>query len=92
MSFYRDVNLHTNEFFYSLIRIQDKFISNLECKKNSVVCILTNTQEKINLFFFLFLAKTEHKVETVTPQFSKVKVKDFFHRLVCNMPNDLCHF
>ncbi|OXB67770.1 hypothetical protein ASZ78_010372 [Callipepla squamata] len=27
------------------------------------------------------LPKTEHKVETVAPQFSKVKVKDFFHRL-----------
>lgn len=60
-------------------------------EKYSVVCILTNTQE--NSFVFLFvLAKTEHKVETITPQFSKVKVKDFFHRLVCNMPNDLCHF
>ncbi|OXB84014.1 UNVERIFIED_CONTAM: hypothetical protein H355_015525 [Colinus virginianus] len=27
------------------------------------------------------LPKTEHKVETIAPQFSKVKVKDFFHRL-----------
>ncbi|XP_074737877.1 rhophilin-2 isoform X1 [Strix uralensis] len=27
------------------------------------------------------LPKTEHRIETITPQFSKVKVKDFFHRL-----------
>ncbi|NWS73695.1 RHPN2 protein, partial [Crotophaga sulcirostris] len=27
------------------------------------------------------LPKTEHKIETIAPQFSKVKVKDFFHRL-----------
>ncbi|XP_072202866.1 rhophilin-2 isoform X2 [Excalfactoria chinensis] len=27
------------------------------------------------------LPKTEHKVEMVAPQFSKLKVKDFFHRL-----------
>ncbi|NXA45594.1 RHPN2 protein, partial [Nothocercus julius] len=27
------------------------------------------------------LPKTEHKVEAVAPQFSKVKIKDFFHRL-----------
>ncbi|NWZ11090.1 RHPN2 protein, partial [Agelaius phoeniceus] len=25
--------------------------------------------------------KTEHKIETIAPQFSKVKVKDFFHKL-----------
>ena len=37
------------------------------------------------------LPKTEHKVEMVAPQFSKVKVKDLFHRLVCNklMPTNL---
>ncbi|XP_065704635.1 rhophilin-2 isoform X2 [Patagioenas fasciata] len=27
------------------------------------------------------IPKTEHKIETIAPQFSKVKVKDFFHRL-----------
>ncbi|NXW15956.1 RHPN2 protein, partial [Circaetus pectoralis] len=27
------------------------------------------------------LPKTEHKIETIAPHFSKVKVKDFFHRL-----------
>ncbi|NXF08094.1 RHPN2 protein, partial [Smithornis capensis] len=27
------------------------------------------------------LPKTEHKIETIAPQFSKVKVKDFFHKL-----------
>ncbi|NXC18751.1 RHPN2 protein, partial [Corythaeola cristata] len=27
------------------------------------------------------LPKTEHKIEPIAPQFSKVKVKDFFHRL-----------
>ncbi|NXL31002.1 RHPN2 protein, partial [Glaucidium brasilianum] len=27
------------------------------------------------------LPKTEHRIETIVPQFSKVKVKDFFHRL-----------
>ncbi|NWR58812.1 RHPN2 protein, partial [Bucorvus abyssinicus] len=27
------------------------------------------------------LPKTEHKIEAIPPQFSKVKVKDFFHRL-----------
>ncbi|KAM7011083.1 rhophilin-2 [Passerculus sandwichensis] len=27
------------------------------------------------------LSKTEHKIETIAPQFSKVKVKDFFHKL-----------
>ncbi|XP_009318601.1 PREDICTED: rhophilin-2 [Pygoscelis adeliae] len=27
------------------------------------------------------LPKTEYKIETIAPQFSKVKVKDFFHRL-----------
>uniref|UniRef100_A0A8C0EQ53 Rhophilin-2 n=1 Tax=Bubo bubo TaxID=30461 RepID=A0A8C0EQ53_BUBBB len=27
------------------------------------------------------LPKTEHRIETIAPQFSKVKVKDFFHRL-----------
>ncbi|XP_071612859.1 rhophilin-2 [Heliangelus exortis] len=27
------------------------------------------------------LPKTEHKIEAIAPQFSKVKVKDFFHRL-----------
>lgn len=43
-------------------------------------------QEKEDDFLSLIqtpdiLPKTEHKVETITPQFSKVKVKDFFHRL-----------
>ncbi|NXO75139.1 RHPN2 protein, partial [Sitta europaea] len=27
------------------------------------------------------LSKTEHKIEAIAPQFSKVKVKDFFHKL-----------
>ncbi|XP_062442087.1 rhophilin-2 [Rhea pennata] len=43
-------------------------------------------QEKEDDFLSLMqapdiLPKTEHKVETVAPQFSKVKVKDFFHKL-----------
>ncbi|NXA26921.1 RHPN2 protein, partial [Ibidorhyncha struthersii] len=43
-------------------------------------------QEKEDDFLSLIqapdiLPKTEHKIETIAPQFSKVKVKDFFHRL-----------
>ncbi|XP_042294002.1 rhophilin-2 isoform X2 [Sceloporus undulatus] len=36
------------------------------------------------------LSKTDHKVEVIAPQFSKVKVKDFFERLLAGLKEGDC--